>query len=106
MGPGWIIRNLLNLANSYDNQALFISAVNTYFRELTHEEILDPDYENEAKVNVEKQRDAWLGIGKTEAEEWKEEKVKRMTFRSNVFLAGDVKILDAIEDLHFEINME
>ena len=92
--------------NSYDNQALFISAVNTYFRELTHEEILDPDYENEAKVNVEKQRDAWLGIGKTEAEEWKEEKVKRMTFRSNVFLAGDVKILDAIEDLHFEINME
>ena len=92
--------------NSYDNQALFISAVNTYFRELTHEEILDPDYENEAKLNVEKQRDAWLGIGKTEAEEWKEEKVKRMTFRSNVFLAGDVKILDAIEDLHFEINME
>ncbi|MBQ8919440.1 MAG: hypothetical protein IJ056_04975 [Acidaminococcaceae bacterium] len=92
--------------NSYDNQSLFISAVNTYFRELANEEILDPDYENEAMVNVEKQRNAWLGIGKTEAEEWKEDKVKRMTFRSNVFLAGDIKILDAIEDLHFEINME
>lgn len=92
--------------NSYDNQQLFISAVNTYFRELAHEEILDPDYENEAKVNVEKQREAWLGIGRTEAEDWKDDKVKRMTFRSNVFLDGNVKILDAIEDLHFEINME
>lgn len=92
--------------NSYDNQCLFISAVNSYFRQLAREEILDPDYDNMAYVDVEAQREAWLGIGKTEAKDWDEEKVKEMSFKSFVFLAGDIKILDAIEDLHFRITMQ
>ena len=92
--------------NSYDNQCLFISAVNSYFRQLAREEILDPDYDNVAYVDVEAQREAWLGIGKTEAEDWNEEKVKEMSFKSFVYLAGDIKILDAIEDLHFRITMQ
>lgn len=91
--------------NSYDNQTLFISAVNSYFRQLVREEILDPDYDNVAYVDVEMQRDAWLGIGKTEAQDWDEEKVKEMSFKSYVFLAGNIKILDAIEDLKFRITM-
>lgn len=91
--------------NSYDNQCLFISAVNTYFRQLAKEEILDPAYNNICYVDVEAQREAWLGIGKTEALDWEENKVKDMTFKSNVFLAGQVKILDAIEDLKFKITM-
>ena len=92
--------------NHYDNQCLFMSSVNTYFRELQREEILDPEFDNRSFVDVEKQRDAWLAIGKQEASDWSIEKVKRMTFKSNVFLAGDIKILDAMEDLRFTINME
>ena len=92
--------------NYYDNQCLFISAVNSYFRQLAREEILDPDYDNVAYIDVEAQRDAWLGIGKTEAQDWTEEKVKEMSFKSFIFLAGDIKILDAIEDLHFRITMQ
>lgn len=91
--------------NDYDHQTLFISAVNTYFRQLAKEEILDPSYENIAYVDVEAQRDAWLGIGKTEALDWTEKKVKDMTFKSYIFLAGQIKILDAIEDLKFKITM-
>ena len=91
--------------NSYDNQCLFISAVNTYFRQLAKEEILDPAYNNICYVDVEAQREAWLGIGKTEALDWDENKVKDMTFKSYVYLAGQVKILDAIEDLKFKITM-
>ena len=91
--------------NSYDNQVLFISAVNAYFRQLQREEILDPNYDNHAEVDVELQRDAWLAIGKTEAEDWNTETVKDMTFKSYVYLAGSVKILDAIEDLKFTISM-
>ena len=34
-----------------------------------------------------------------------ENKVKDMTFKSYVYLAGQVKILDAIEDLKFKITM-
>ena len=91
--------------NSYDNQCLLISAINTYFRQLAREEILAPEFENIAYVDVETQREAWLSIGKTEAEDWNEAEVKNMTFKSFVFLAGQVKILDAIEDLKFVITM-
>lgn len=91
--------------NNYDNQALFISAINSYFRGLAAEEILDNGYTNEASVDIEAQREAWLGSGETEAETWDEAKVKSMTFGSNVYLAGSIKILDAIEDLTFNITM-
>ena len=92
--------------NSYDNQCQFISAVNAYFRQLAKEEILEPTYKNICSVNVESQRSAWLSIGKTEAIDWDENKVKNMTYKSTVFLQGNIKILDAIEDLKFEIEME
>lgn len=101
--------------NYLDNQMLFISAVNAYFKTLEGEEILDPDYSgnedlgthgNECYVDIEAQRNAWLSIGKTAAADWSDEKVREMSFRSHLFLAGNVKILDAIEDLRFVINME
>lgn len=91
--------------NSYDNQCLFISAVNSYFRQLAREDILDPSYDNICYVDVEAQREAWLSIGKTEAADWKEQEVKNMTFKSTIFLGGQIKVLDAIEDLRFTITM-
>ena len=92
--------------NSYDNQCLFISAVNSYFRQLAREEILDPSFDNRSFVDVEYQREQWLSIGKTEAADWTEAQVKEMTYKSWILLAGDIKILDAVEDLHFQIAME
>lgn len=91
--------------NKYDNQCLFLSAVNSYFRALTKEDILDNSYDNRAEVDIESQREAWLSIGKTEAEAWDEITIKKNTFRSNIYLGGYVKILDAIEDLLFNISM-
>lgn len=95
--------------NHLDNQYLFISSVNAYFKSLTkvvNGEILDPEYDNHAFVDVENQRQAWLSVGKTEAEDWDEAKVKEMSFKSTVFIAAKVKILDAMEDLSFQITME
>lgn len=91
--------------NSYDNQCLFIAAVNGYFKDLTKEEILDRNYNNLSGVDVEAQRDAWIANGTEEAKEWDETKVKEMSFKRKVFLSGNVKILDAIEDLIFPITM-
>lgn len=91
--------------NKYDNQVLFISSVNSYFKGLARENILDPNYSNMAYINIEAQREAWLSIGKTEAEAWDDAAVRKNTFRTNVFLAGDIKILNAMEDLSFGINM-
>lgn len=91
--------------NKYDNQALFISAVNGYFDALSKEEILDDSFNNEALVDIEAQRQAWLTSGKIEAADWDETTVKNNTFGSYMYLTGNVKILDAIEDLTFNINM-
>lgn len=92
--------------NHLDRQNLFISAVNSYFRDLAKEEILDPSYENKAYIDVEAQRNAWTSVGKAEAADWSDDKVKQMSFKSKIFLRANVKILDAMEDLSFEIEME
>ena len=92
--------------NTLSNQRLFITSVNSYFRQLMREEVLDDSYDNHCYVDIESQRNAWTSIGKTEAEDWTDSKVEQMTFRTNVFLGGDVKISDAMEDLRFVINME
>lgn len=91
--------------NHLDNQRLFITSVNAYFRTLADEEILDPEFDNRAKVDIDKQRNAWLSIGKAEAEDWSDAKVEEMTFKSYVYLYANIKILDAIEDLKFTIEM-
>lgn len=92
--------------NTLSNQRLFITSVNAYFRQLMREEVLDDSYDNRCYVDIESQRLAWLGIGKTEAEDWTDAKVEAMSFRTNVFLGGNVKISDVMEDLQFFINLE
>lgn len=91
--------------NTLSNQRLFITSVNAYFRQLMREEVLDDSYDNHAFVDIESQRLAWLSIGKTEAEDWDDNKVQQMTFHTNVFLAGDAKISNAMEDLKFTIAL-
>lgn len=91
--------------NSYDNQVLFISAVNSYFRDLAREEILDPNYNNTTFVDTEKQREIWISNGKIEAQNWSDIEVKNNTFRTNVYLQANVKFLNAMEDLLFVVNM-
>lgn len=91
--------------NTLSNQRLFITSVNAYFRQLMREEVLDDAYDNHSYVDIESQRLAWLGIGKTEAEDWDDNKVQQMTFRTHVFLAGDAKISNAMEDLKFVIAL-
>ncbi|MFW5671838.1 MAG: phage tail sheath C-terminal domain-containing protein [Acetivibrio ethanolgignens] len=94
-----------NYRNNLDNQMLFISAVRAYLKGLAEDDVLDKEYDNTLCIDVEAQRNAWLGTGKKEAEEWSEERVKAMTFKRSVFLSGDIKILGSMQDLHFNINL-
>lgn len=91
--------------NKYENQCIFISAVNRYFTELAREDVLDPEYDNHAEIDIEAQRNAWLSIGKEEAAAWDELTVKKNAYKRQMFLAGNVKILDAMEDLMFDISV-
>ncbi|MBX4149508.1 phage tail sheath C-terminal domain-containing protein [Paenibacillus lautus] len=92
--------------NKYDYQVLLITAINSYFSALAGEDILDNTFENKAFVDVEAQRAAWVAIGKTEAEDWDEQTVKNNTFRSNVYLSGNIKITDAMEDFQFNVELQ
>ncbi len=89
--------------NSYDNQVLFITAVNAYLRGLEGT-VLDAAHDNTVGVDIQAQRNAWEGIG-SDTSEWSEQEVKERSFQSNVFLAGNFKFLDAMEDLTMAITL-
>ncbi len=94
-----------NYRNNLDNQMLFIASINQYFRELARDLVLDNNYPNHAEIDVDSQRSAWLGVGKSEAEEWTDAEVRRNSFKRTVYLLGDIKILGSMENLMFEISM-
>lgn len=101
----WRDEYLGKYRNTLDNQMLFIAALNGYFRDIAAENILDPEYNNVASVDTDAQRSAWLASGKAEAAEWSDAKVREMTFKRDVYLAGDIKILGAMTNLIFVFNM-
>lgn len=90
------------IPNITDNQVLFITSIKAYFQGLANQSILDINYENTAEIDVSTQRLAWESIG-TDTTGWDDTKVREMPFGSEVFLAGNVKIVDAVEDLTFNI---
>lgn len=89
--------------NSLDNQSLFVASINTYFRTLSLEDILNPDYDNLAEIDTESQRNAIVASGKTEALDWDDQTVKNNPYKSYLFLKANIQVLDAIEDLTFNI---
>ncbi|NBI30714.1 phage tail sheath subtilisin-like domain-containing protein [Chengkuizengella marina] len=89
--------------NSYDNQVLFITAVNAYLNGLLGE-VLDGASDNKIDVDVEAQRKAWESQG-TDMSEFNEQQVKQKSYGSKVFIAGKLKFLDAVEDLNFNISV-
>lgn len=95
-----------NFKNKYDNQILLISSINSsYFKELEDNDDLDSEYNNAASINVEAQRNAWIASGKSEAADWDDSKVKNSTFKRDVFLQGDIKILGSMTNLKFDISL-
>lgn len=95
-----------NYRNSRDNQMLFIAAINNgYFYELAKQNVLDSNYNNAATIDITAQRQAWLASGKSEAASWDDDTVKAMSFKRDVYLAGDIKILGSMTNLYFPITM-
>ena len=89
--------------NSYDNQVLFLAAINAYLRGLEGE-VLNPNVDNSVGVDTEAQRLAWEGIG-TDTSEWDDQEVKENAFQSKVFVGGNLRFLDAMEDLEFKVSV-
>lgn len=93
--------------NKYDNQCLFFSAANYYLKQLEDLGILDPDYDNNVDVNVKKQREMWIAVGKDadEINKKSEMEIKKLTFKNMIYPLVNAKFLDAIEGMIMEVEM-
>lgn len=92
--------------NSLDNQMLLIGAINAYFTALANDMFLDPNFDNRVEIDIEKQRLANIPkYGEEEVATWDDEKVMEMTVGTNVYLKARIKILNAMEDIEFIIEM-
>lgn len=91
--------------NKLDNQIIFISAVNTYLKELEGQGVLDDEFTNKADIDVDAQRKAWI-TSNADAANWSDTKVRQNAYKRAMFLNGNVKILFSMTDLNFTINMQ
>ncbi|OPJ58441.1 phage tail sheath subtilisin-like domain-containing protein [Clostridium oryzae] len=85
------------VANNYDNKCILITAINSYLQELENELLLDKG-KNDVGIDVDAQK-AYLKAKGENVDSLKEQDIKEANTGSNVYLAGNIKILDAMEDL-------
>ena len=90
--------------NDYDNKILFITAINAYFKQLEIAYILDRSWNNKAEINVEAQRLYIEGKG-ISTEDMPEQDIKEYNTGAHVFVKANVKFVDAMEDLDFDVLM-
>lgn len=90
--------------NNADNQALFVSALQSYFGQLEREAVLNNGYDNSVSVDIAAQKAAWVSDG-VDTLDWSDAYAKQRTYKSKVFLTAEVQLLDAMEDLKFVIYM-
>lgn len=97
-------KNYIGINNSYANKLIFISAVNQYFNTLERQGVLYDEYENIAEIDIDAQRE-WLA-NRYDVSDYTDEQILKAKTGSYVFVKAAVQFNDAIEDLHFTINME
>lgn len=90
--------------NDYDNKVLFVTVVNSYFKQLEKEYVLDRSYQNKAEISLEAQVDYIESKG-VMTDDMSEQEIKEYNTGSNVFVKANVKFVDAMEDLEFNIFM-
>lgn len=94
--------------NTYDNKMLCISTINSYLRDLVKEEVLDPDSDNKVDIDLDSHK-AYImqREGKTEEEvnAMDEQKIRKYNTGTNLFLTGQIKPVDCIEDIKIVFNI-
>lgn len=90
-------------ANSYDNKCLLISAIQTYFDQLELDGILDKG-KNKVDLDIASQVNYLRSQG-LDVDNMTEKEIKEANTKDKVFLAAQMKILDAIEDIGLNITI-
>ncbi|MEG1795173.1 phage tail sheath C-terminal domain-containing protein [Clostridium sp.] len=90
--------------NNYDNKILFLAALNAYFRDFEKSDVLDPNTDNRAEINIIAQKE-YLTVKGVDVLALNDQQIKEYNTGSKVFLSAFAKFVDAMEDLYFEINI-
>lgn len=91
--------------NGYNNQMMFISDVNDYFKKLALNELLESEYDNKCYIDVDAQRNAITEFLPA-AVNWSDDEIKKYSVDRKMYLAADIKVLGAMEHLTLNISME
>lgn len=89
--------------NDYDHKQAFVAAINNYHRELSGD-VLDSSFQNIAMVNVAAQR-KYLEDKHIDTSTMDDVAIAQVNTGSKVFIASNVKFVDAMEDFNMEVNM-
>lgn len=90
--------------NTADNQALFVTDILIYLNGLAEQDVLSRDEAITVEIDVAAMRAAWEAAGVSTAE-LSDAQVKKKTYRSQVFVAAQAHVLDAMEDLKMIFTM-
>lgn len=90
--------------NTSDNQALFVADVSSYLAALADEGVVNKDETISVSVDVAAMRAAWEDAG-TPTADLTDAQVKKKPFRSQVFVAAQAHVLDAMEDMKLVFTM-
>lgn len=93
--------------NDYDNKQILITAIYGYFKELEDGRLLEKGYSN-VDINVEAVKNYQLQHGlytKEQLADMDDLTIKKLDTKKKVFLTANIKILDAMEDFDFPINI-
>jgi hypothetical protein len=94
-------------ANSYDNKCLLISAIQGYFMQLEIDGLLDKN-KNDCFIDLPAQKAYLLSnadFTKAELATMKDQVAKEANTRDQVFLAANIKILDALETIVLNVSI-
>jgi hypothetical protein len=87
--------------NSYDNKVLLLTAVSAYFRQLEADQLLDVGL-NTAGVDIPAQK-LFLQSQGTDVSKLTDEEIKVANTADQVFILGNIKPLDAMEDITMKV---
>ena len=87
--------------NTYDNKCILISAIDEYLRQLESKGMINS---HTIDIDMAAQKE-YLKEKGVDVSEMTDDEIKQALTGTNVFLAGTVKLLDAIEDLNWNISI-
>lgn len=90
--------------NIYDNRLILVGAINTYFSTLEKENVLDSNFNNICSTDTNAERKYLESLG-IKTEDMDDATVSKQNMNDKVFLKANIKTVDAMEDITFNIYL-